>query len=289
MADQMSNDAAHHLAYRKALIQAMKFEIIPLLTAPEALSQLPDNSAVTITCSPKGGIEATTALAEQVRGLGHLAVPHLAARMVRSQQHVAEIARWLRRESIEHIFVIGGDVTDPIGPYRGASDFLLALLDTDHGLTSIGVAAYPDGHPIIDREVLDKALYHKQAILGEAQIRSYAGTQMCFDAEQIYRWLTTQRSAGLTLPIHLGVAGIVDRAKLMTTGARLGVGTSLRFLKKNRAAIGRLMTTSSYEPNQILEPLGPSLQALDVEALHCFTFNQVGPTARWRQALLAAH
>ncbi len=287
MADQTSNDATHEVAYRRALIRAMTFELVPQPSAPEALALLSAGSTVTITCSPKGGIEATQTLTEQLRRLGHRPVPHLPARLVRSRRHLNELVRWLRGEGIEHLFLIGGDASEPAGPYTSATDALLALLDADHGLASIGIAAYPDGHPIIGPELLAEALYDKQAILGEAQMRSYASTQMCFDAEQIYRWLTAQRSAGLTLPIHLGVAGIVDRAKLMTMGARLGVGNSLRFLKKNRAAIGRLMTTSSYEPNQLLEPLGPALQALDVEALHCFTFNQVGPTQRWRQAMLA--
>ena len=43
-----------------------------------------------------------------------------------------------------------------------------------------------------------------------------------------------------------------DKSKLMTMGMRLGVGTSLRYLSKNRKAIGRLMTQHSFQPDQLL-------------------------------------
>ena len=47
---------------------------------------------------------------------------------------------------------------------------------------------------------------------------------MCFDAEVIEAWLRKERAEGLTLPVHLGVSGVVDKAKLMTMGVRIGLG-----------------------------------------------------------------
>jgi methylenetetrahydrofolate reductase (NADPH) len=109
---------------------------------------------------------------------------------------------------------------------------------------------------------------------------------MCFDADRLVGWLEGERAAGVSLPIHLGLPGVVDRTKLMTMGMRLGVGTSLRYLRKNRRALGKLLSRSEYDPDSLLKPLAGHLQRLGVDGLHCFTFNQVEATARWREKAL---
>ena len=274
-------------AHRLALIASLKYEVVPLRTVDASIGDLPPASTVSVTCSPVKGIGATMALTDRLRALGHTAVPHIAARMVESPDHVRRIAAWLRTEDVRHLFLVGGDANPPLGPYHDASRLLEELLAAGPALATIGVTSYPDGHPAIDRSVLREALHHKQHVLAEAGIAGYASTQMCFDPARIVRWLTEERQAGLTLPVHLGIAGVVDRKKLMTMGVRLGVGTSLRYLKKNRAAIGRLMAASSFDPNTILEPLEPSLATLGIDGLHCFTFNQVAATVAWQRTTLA--
>ncbi|MDH3680649.1 MAG: methylenetetrahydrofolate reductase [Acidimicrobiia bacterium] len=271
---------------RLALVADMKYELVPLRSVDVAVAALPPASPVSITCSPVRGIDATMQLTDHVRSLGHTAVPHLSARMVEGPDHAHRIARWLRTEAVGHAFLVGGDIESPAGPYHDATHFLRALLDAGPELTSIGVTAYPDGHPFIDDAALRQALHGKQSILSEAGIACYAVTQMCFDPATVTQWLTTEREAGLTLPVHLGLAGVVDRKKLMTMGVRLGVGTSLRYLRKNRSAVGRLLTTSRFDPNTLLEPLSRSLDALDIAGLHCFTFNQVASTVSWQRATL---
>ena len=87
------------------------------------------------------------------------------------------------------------------------------------------------------------------------------------------------------MPIHLGVPGVVDRAKLMTMGVRLGVGASLRFLKKNRSAVTKLLAPGAYNPDDILLPMANELEELGIEGLHVFTFNQVQSTEAWRQSV----
>jgi methylenetetrahydrofolate reductase (NADPH) len=150
------------------------------------------------------------------------------------------------------------------------------------------VPAYPDGHPTIDRSVLRDALHAKQALITDAGVAAGASTQMCFDADRIRGWLQVERSQGLTLPIHLGVPGVVDRARLMRMGARLGVGTSLRYLSKNRASIVRMLAPGGYDPTDLVRALAPDAELLGIVGLHSFTFNSVADTAKWRETLLAA-
>jgi methylenetetrahydrofolate reductase (NADPH) len=269
-------------AHRRALVEGLTFEIVPLKSAAAAIAALPAGSTVSVTCSPVKGIDATLELSEQVMAAGHVAVPHLAARMVESPQHVGRIVSWLRSAGATSVFVVGGDAEVANGPYPDGASFLRALLDTDHGLDEVGFPGYPDGHPLIEGGPLDEALHVKQQLVVDAGLAGYVSTQMCFDPAMIDGWLRNQREAGLQLPVHLGIAGVVDRAKLVTMGARLGVGASLRYLRKNSRAIRRLLSTSHYDPNKLLEPMSPVLEPLGITGLHCFTFNQVETTAAWQ-------
>ena len=182
--------------------------------------------------------------------------------------------------------MVAGDAEEPAGPYEGAHAFLQDLFETEHGLKKVGITSYPDGHALIPNEVIHEHLHMKQALLAEAGVEGWASTQMCFDTDLIMSWLREERAAGFTLPVQLGIPGVVDRTKLMTMGVRLGVGASLRFLKKNRAAVTKLMSPGAYDPDDILEPMVADLEALNITGLHVFTFNQVEATEDWRQQVI---
>ncbi|MXV91625.1 MAG: methylenetetrahydrofolate reductase [Acidimicrobiia bacterium] len=279
---RLSGETAAARTARLRLIEATNFEVIPLRSLDGALEDLPAESRVSVTASPAKGLDTTLEITEKLLAAGHRAVPHISARMVRDPAHTRAIAAWLRAAEVDEIFLVGGDVVQP-EHYHDALSFLTDLLGTDHGLGRVGVTSYPDGHPLIDRGVLREALHAKQATLAEAGLEGYCSTQMCFDAVGIVDWLSAERRAGLALPVHLGIAGVVDRAKLLSIGVRLGIGQSLRYLRKNRRAVSRLMTVPHYDPNDLLVPLSAHAADLDIRELHVFTFNQVAATADWRE------
>lgn len=286
MSRRAAEESAEDQHHRLSLVAGMTYEIIPLKSAADAIAGLPSGAKASVTCSPTKGIDATIALTDQIRARGHRAIPHIAARMVEGPQQVARIAQWLRSEDIDELFLVGGDANAAAGPYLDAMSFLRALLDADSGLRTVGVTAYPDGHPAIDPGVLHEALMAKQQLLAEAGIAAYASTQMCFDPRRIDEWLQAERAAGFELDVHLGLAGVVERAKLMSMGVRLGVGTSLSYLRKNRSALTQLLTSPTYEPNKLLEPMSPILKVAGITGIHCFTFNQVAATAAWQKRTL---
>jgi methylenetetrahydrofolate reductase (NADPH) len=269
----------HHLT------STMCFELIPLKNLNAQMAFLPPATRISVTCSPAKGIAATQEITERLRDMGHFPIPHISARLVTGSDHVLELARWFKANAIDEMFMVGGDAEQP-GPYLEALTFLKEFLGHDHGVKRIGVTAYPDGHALIERPVLQKALHDKQAVLAEAKLEGWASTQMCLDAATIKTWLTTERSAGLTLPIHLGIPGVIDRTKLLTMGVRLGVGSSIRYAKKNRGTLGQLFSPGGYDPLQLLQPVSMYAKSLNIEALHVFTFNNVDATAAWRDRVL---
>jgi len=272
-------------AHRVALTEQLTFELVPLKSLARAVEALPPGAEVSVTCSPTKGIAETQRLTEELVGKGFRAIPHLSARMVRDHAHTIELAQWCHELGLKKIFVVGGDAEQP-GEYLGAVEFLADLLTTGHGVETIGVTAYPDGHAFLSDEKMRWALHEKQRLLAEAGVQGYCSTQMCFDPDAISKWIRTERELGLTLPVHLGLSGVVDKSKLLTMGARLGIGDSLKYLRKNVGAVVKMMTQLSYDPNDLLLPLSADLLDFNVTGLHVFTFNQVEATNTWRESVL---
>ena len=153
--DTTESDAARE--HRLGLIDGLTFEVVPLKSLTGAMEHLPAGCEVPVTCSPAKGIEETQRITDELTERGYLAIPHISARMVRDRAHTAELAGWFRSTGIERIFIVGGDYEDA-GDYPGAVEFLRDLLDTDHGLQTIGVTAYPDGHAFLSDEIVRNAL-----------------------------------------------------------------------------------------------------------------------------------
>ncbi len=264
----------------RALIERPLFELIPLRAALERAGSLPPGAGATVTASPSHGIESTIELCEGLIALGHPATPHLAAHMIRDRAHLQDLLARCVSAGIRDAFVVGGDAKD-----RGEIHDGLALLrlmeELGHPFEAVGVAGYPEGHPSIPDEVLLSSLKDKQAHA------TYVTTQMTFDAGAITAWIARMRGAGVTLPIHLGLPGVVHLRRLLRVAARIGVRGSVRYLRKNRQIV-RLLFGKSFAPERLLRELAPTLAApeANVRALHLFTFNQIEATVAWQRQML---
>lgn len=274
------------LAARDA-IQDMTYEVVPLKSLDEQVAHLPDRARVSVTASPAKSLEDTLDICAQLLDLGHRPVPHLAARMVGDADHTRALATRCRTLGLTEVFCIAGDADSP-GNYADAMEFLRDFLDIAAGdITAVGVGSYPDGHAFIPAAALRTALLEKQELFAAAGVEGHASTQMCFSTDTIRTWLEGERAAGLELPIHLGVPGVVDRTRLLNMGMRLGVGNSLRYLKKNRSGLVKLFASSGYNPSSLIDPLAGDFERLGITGLHTFTFNQVAATHAWQRAVLA--
>ena len=267
------------------LVRQMCYELVPLKSVDQAIADLPVGAPVSVICSPAKGIIATLELSARLIDKGHYVVPHFAARLVEGPGHTANLARWVKQYGVKEVLIIGGDSEKP-NHYMEALAFMRDFLNNDSGVQTIGFAAYPDGHALIATPKLHEALHAKQMLLASAGVKGVASTQMCFDAGKIRSWLGSEREAGFTMPINLGVPGVVDRTKLMTMGMRLGIGASMRYLSKNRDSITRIFAPGGYDPTKLVTDLAPDAERLDIVGIHSFTFNSVADTAKWQRAIL---
>ena len=70
------------------MIDRARFEILPFGKGEQEAQELPELVWLTVTASPTHTLDDTVDVASRLRGLGHSVTPHLAARMVRSRQHL---------------------------------------------------------------------------------------------------------------------------------------------------------------------------------------------------------
>ncbi len=264
------------------ILSRPRFEILPTKGAEEQTAHLPRGAKVTVTCSPAKGIETTLRFSEGLLERGFPVVPHIAARLVADRAHLERILWWFDENGLREIHVIGGDAREPVGPYASALELLVAMSHLEHGVEEVGIGGYPEGHPLIGDEELDHALLDKQPFA------SYVVTQLCFDADAILGWISDVRHKGLRLPVYVGLPGAVDRKKLLQVSLKVGVGDSVRFLKKQAGLIGMLLKPGGYSPDELVERLAPYAgdEHYDIAGVHLYTFNQVEGTEEWRQRML---
>lgn len=266
-------------SHARQLAETATVEIIPMRSATERLAMLPATTTVTVTCSPKLGIDATLELASVAVAAGHRTVPHLAARQLSDEKELHGVIERLSQIGIRDIFVIGGDASTPIGEFASSADLLEALAHSGHEFDSVGVGCYPEGHSTIPSDALVPDLLRKQ------QYATYMVSQLCFSGDALARWLRGIRADGVKLPLRLGIAAPVKTRKLVELSLKIGVGSSLKFLTKQKGIIGNLLVGNSYRPEHLLEELGGDLSSpvLDIQGLHVFSFNQIEETLAWQR------
>jgi methylenetetrahydrofolate reductase (NADPH) len=153
------------------------------------------------------------------------------------------------------------------------------MRELGHGLDAIGITGYPESHPFIADDETIEAMFAKE------RFASYIVSQIAFDASVIASWIDRVRRRGTYLPIHIGLAGPVDRHKLVRISTRIGVGESLRFVRGHRDWAARLFLPGAFSPDRLLAQLGPSFADREqrVVGIHVYTFNAVAETERWRR------
>jgi methylenetetrahydrofolate reductase (NADPH) len=260
------------------MIDRARFEIMPFARGENEAATLPEPVRLTVTCSPKHGIDHTVEVGTRLRALGHAVTVHLAARMVRDRRHLDELLGAMADAGVDDALLIGGDATPPHGAYSSAVELLPLIHEHPHRPQAIGIGGYPEGHPLVDSNALAEALEEKSLLA------DYITTQLCFDPDTLLAWVKATREAGNTLPVIIGLPGLVDRRKLLEISTRVGVGASLRFLRKQRSLFG-LLRLSQRSADTLYDALAPHVDEpqLGVAGFHYFTFNRLLETWRWER------
>jgi methylenetetrahydrofolate reductase (NADPH) len=265
------------------LLEHARYEVLPTPSIEEKLhASVPTSVQLTVTASPTKGLGETLATTERLRAAGYDVVPHVAARMVSGRGELEEIVARLRALEVHSVFVPGGDAEPGTG-YPDALALLEDLTALGRPFSHVGIAGYPESHPTIHDDVTIQSMWDKR------RHATHIVSNLTFDPKVIRDWLHRLRRRGVTMPLVLGLPGLIDRTKLLGMATKIGVGDSTKFLVKHKGLMTRLTAPGGFTGERFLEKCAATLGEPDslVEGLHVYTFNQVAETETWRQGLIA--
>ncbi len=107
-------------------------------------------------------------------------------------------------------------------------------------------------------------------------------TQFAFDAKPIIAWADALRDAGITLPIHIGIAGPAKLQTLIKFAIACGVGPSLKVLQKRAMDVTKLLLP--YEPTEVIAELAAHKAAhpdFNISHVHFFPLGGIKTNATW--------
>jgi len=266
----------------ETLLSGARFELMPFESFDEEIEHLPAGATIAITTSPQLGIETTVDKTEEAMAMGYDVVPHVAARYIEDRDQLDEIARRLKEAGVTDIFVPGGDREEPAGEFEGAHDLLVALDDLGHEFEDVGITGYPEGHDFLSDETLAEAMEKK------APYATYIVTQLCYDPDAVIEWIEGVRARGIDLPVEVGIPGVMKYQKLMQISQKVGVGDSIKFLRKTTGVLGFVKqlvgSRGTYEPDDLIDGLAPYVgdEEYGLRGVHIYTFNQTPDTEDWR-------
>ena len=202
-----------------ALLAQPRYEVFPSGSVEQAVVDwVPPGMTVTVTASPARGLDATLDLTERLAARGYRVVPHLSARLVVDDAHLATIVTRLLACGVDDVFVPAGDADPPAGRFDSALPLLSRLTEMGRPFARVGITGYPESHPHIKDDITVQAMWDKR------HHSSYIVSNLCFDPAVLRKWVARIRARGVTLPLYVGLAGPVEPGEAAAHGGAGGCG-----------------------------------------------------------------
>jgi methylenetetrahydrofolate reductase (NADPH) len=246
-----------------------------------AMALLRRGTQVYLSAPPNRPVDESVAAAIRLRAAGFEPVPHLAVRNFGSVAAFDDVlARLTAEAAVDSVLVIAGDRGE-CGPFRRAIDAIDSGLLRRRGIRTVGIAGYPQGHPRIGDEELDRALAEKIAAAEAIGLIVEIVTQFCFDAQAVLDFIARLRAFGFDHRLRIGLVGPTSLAALLRYASRCGVRASAQALAR-RAGLMRQMFALTT-PDDLVRTLAEAAPAGIVP--HFFSFGGIAATSRWARAV----
>ncbi len=246
---------------------------------------LPAGTRVYIAHIEGTPIADMVATAARLRREGYEPMPHFPARIIPDRATLADwVARYRGEAGVRQALLLGGGVNTPAGEF----DASMQLIETGlfDGFDRLHVAGHPEGNKDIDRDggdrIVMQALRWKQAFAERSDAQMAIATQFCFEAGPVIAWADRLAAEGITLPIHIGVAGPAKLQTLIKFAIACGVGPSLRVLQKRAMDVTKLLLP--YEPTEFVAALAAhkaQTPGFGIESVHFFPLGGIKTNADW--------
>jgi methylenetetrahydrofolate reductase (NADPH) len=258
--------------------------------ARDIAALLPAGTRVYVNHLPRHKLLDTLPTLIAVREAGLEPVPHIAARRITDR---AELQTFLSRATgeagVRKALILGGDEPEAAGPYADGASLLKEDFFTGCGLREIGLPGYPEGHPRIPADVLERAFAEKLLLAAKHGMGTYVVTQFSFAPARIVDYCARMARNAPGIPIYVGMAGPTSPVTLLRFAQRCGVSASLRALRTQGMDAVRLVTHT--DPEQQLTALAHYCAVhaeCNVVGVHLFTFGGVNASAAWMNRYIAS-
>jgi methylenetetrahydrofolate reductase (NADPH) len=272
------------------LLIAGSLEISPreLHRAPEVAAILPADSCVYIPSLPGLPLTRTLDAIAAIRAAGLDPVPHVSARRIRDRDEFREFLKnAASQHGVHRVLLVGGDEPRPKGPFEDSLKVLEQGVLKECGIREVGVGGYPEGHPRIPLNGLERALQRKIELAREQDIGVYMVTQFCLSPQRVVDYCAGLARARPDLPVYVGIAGPTDPVALARYAQRCGVSVSLRALRNLGAGIARLVTHTDPRDQLVALARYSSRQGQsNVVGVHLYSFGGAVPTASWMREMM---
>jgi len=258
---------------------------------PQAIATLlPAGMPVFVNHLPGHALAASLPTLRAVRAAGLEPVPHLAARRVLSRADIVEFLRQATASAgVRQALLIGGDDPQPVGPYADALALLRDGVLAEGGLRELVLPGYPEGHPRIPADLLERAFDDK---LREAQalgLGTSVVTQFSFAPARIVEYCDDLARRWPGLPVVVGMAGPTGAAALLKFAQRCGVSTSLRALSgQGWDAVKLFMHTDPADQLSAVAQYRLRHDDCNVIGVHLFSFGTAARSAAWMNGVITA-
>jgi methylenetetrahydrofolate reductase (NADPH) len=219
------------------------------------------------------------------RAAGFEPVPHLAVRNFATARELDDFLARVGEAGVRRVLVIAGDRDQPSGDFRSSIEVIDGGALQRHGIVEIGIAGYPDGHPRISEQDLDRSLADKIHVAETTGMAVHIVTQFCFDAQAILKWIGRLRDFGVEYPVRVGLPGPTNLATLLRYARRCGVRASAQGLARQAGLVRQLFAMST--PDILIRTIAEARarRHLGEIAPHFFSFGGLAQAARWGAAV----
>ncbi len=122
----------------------------------------------------------------------------------------------------------------------------------------------------------------KQEFANRTDAEMALATQFCFEAEPVIQWANMLAERGMTLPIHIGIAGPAKLQTMIKFAIACGVGPSLKVLQRRARDVTKLLLP--HEPTEVLTDLAAHKAAnpdFNIARVHFFPLGGIKTNATW--------
>ncbi len=198
----------------------LSFEVFPPKTEkgmqkmPDVLAHLGAFHPDYISCTYGAGgsnVGANREVCRMIADAGTIPVTHFTV-IRNTRESMREQLQAYLDAGVDHVLALRGDLpageTGTCGDFSYATELISFIRDTFGDRFEIAAGGAPEGHVDCPDMASDIRYLKRKQDNGA----SYIMTQLCWDMEQFKRWLDQIRTAGITMPVDVGIMPVLDEA-----------------------------------------------------------------------------